>query len=152
MEIIPYKDAHFYQYLATLAPQDLTPFRLAKEQIRDGDQIVTWMDGNKVLALGGVTKLWEGSGEAWILLDQSALRYPIAVRKMAIRYLSEAREQYWRIQATVKADFREGVRFALSLGFSLKNPKGEPMRRYGVDGGDYYMLEMLGVDPWAQQQ
>lgn len=101
------------------------------------------------MAIGGVTKLWEGVGEAWVLIDAEAYKYPIMVHKVAAKVLAGARGEFWRIQATVKTDFREGVRFALSLGFSLNTPLDKPLRRYGVDGRDYYMLEMMGVEPWV---
>lgn len=97
------------------------------------------------MAIGGVATMWEGVGEAWILMDDQARRYPVMARKLCDQYLRQARQEFGRIQATVKSDFREGVRFAQSLGFSL-NTENSPMKRYGLDGGDYHMLEMMGVE------
>ncbi len=146
MEVVPYRELHYHSYLAGLIPRPLGILRGLHRTIKPDDPVFTWFKGEHVMGIGGVTKLWEGVGEAWILLDAEASRYPIMTRKLAAYYLAESRKDFWRIQATIKADFREGVRFALSLGFSL-NTENRPMRRYGVDGQDYHMLEMMGCKP-----
>ena len=150
MKIVQFQTWHYYSFLARLIPRPMADYRSLEKHMTDPTHAVTWMEGERVIAIGGVAEMWRGSGEAWALLSAAALAKPVALRKVAEAYLAGAQQNFWRIQATVRADFREGNRWVQSLGFSHETPTG-PMKGYGPDGADYELYAMEGKMEWAQQ-
>jgi hypothetical protein len=76
----------------------------------------TLLDDDKVLAVGGAHIMWFGAGEGWVLVSPDCLRTPASFAR--------------------HVDDDRAYRFAEWLGFENEGI----MRKYGVDGGDYYRM------------
>lgn len=87
------------------------------------------------LGAAGVVPVHAFRAVAWLLLSEKAGAFmvPIARRVRAGFDLLP----YRRIETTVAADFEAGQRFATLIG--MKCETLEPMKAYGVQGGDEYM-------------
>jgi hypothetical protein len=92
-------------------------------------------DDGTVLACAGITLIWPGLGEAWLLVKpEVARRYRVTLYKAIVEGLREMIAAYHlrRVQAVVIAGFPEGERLAAHLGFTEEGV----MRRYDVLGRD----------------
>jgi len=95
----------------------------------------TGMEGDTVLATGGVHRMWQGVGEAWLLVGKEGYDKPRTVAKYTdyiFQHILEEHEMF-RIQASVSAIDPVANRYAQWLGFE----KEGIMRKYGLDGSDY---------------
>jgi hypothetical protein len=103
-------------------------------------------DDGTVLACAGITLIWPGLGEAWLLVKPDvARRYPVALYKAIVAGLHEmaATHHLRRVQAVVIAGYLEGERLAAHLGFTEEGL----MRRYDVLGRDCVRYAWLPQEP-----
>ena len=159
MQIIPFEKRHYRAFLAAMMPAPMDHLRSIANQVETATHAMTWLNNGVVMGIGGVTIMWGQVGEAWVLVTPEALQQPIQLWKLCKAYLNEASRDYGRIQATVASDFREGIRWALSLGFSFEGPEGKPSRHpyskmagYGPNGEDYYMLAYERSQSWQKSR
>lgn len=98
----------------------------------------TLEQGNEILAVGGVHIMWFGVGEAWLLVSPKALEKPVALARYSKQLLNAivGKTDIRRIQASVHCDDERAFQFANWLGFDYEGK----MRKYGVEGDDYYRL------------
>lgn len=101
----------------------------------------TGMEGDAVLATGGVHPMWEGVGEAWLLVGKEGYEKPTTVAKWTDYLFQHIQEEFglFRIQASVSALDLTANRYAQWLGFE----KEGIMRKYGPDGTDYIRYARL---------
>jgi len=94
------------------------------------------VDG-EVICIGGISLLWTGVGEGWLIGSKLLESNPIYVQKRTLFHLQDAlvKNDLHRIQATTVVGNELTYRWAISLGFQLEGN----MCKYGVDGKDYYM-------------
>lgn len=92
-----------------------------------------WRDGAPIACYGGVL-LWPGNTEVWAVFARD-IGVSMTAAHRAAKALIEANAQP-RLQAYVDAEFAEGVRWALQLGFKAE---GKP-RRYFPNGNDAYLF------------
>jgi hypothetical protein len=99
---------------------------------------VTLEDDGKILAVGGVHVMWFGAGEAWVLVSGDALQAPTSFARYAKRMFGSILQdtQLRRVQASIHVDDDRAYRFAEWLGFENEGV----MRKYGVEGDDYYRM------------
>lgn len=93
------------------------------------------IDG-KVVASAGLVPLWPGVAEAWMIPSDKVDRHRIKVARQ-IRVMFEdvmRRRGIYRAQANLHHNFEKAIRLAEWLGFENEGL----MRRFGVEGGDYY--------------
>ncbi len=101
----------------------------------------TVVDGNKILMVGGVIIMWEGVGEAWLIMTKHSL----SCVKDSYRYIRDVmniiiREQKLRrIQARARADFEKGQKMLKHLGFKYEGCA----REQAPDRTDMYMYGKL---------
>ena len=130
--IVPFKKEH------------LAKINLLFEMTEDGKQSLatyddvigyTGLEGNTVLATGGVHRMWEGVGEAWLLVGKEGYDIPKTVAKYTSYIFQHIQEEHqmFRIQASVSAMDKRANKYAQWLGFE----KEGIMRKYGPDGSDY---------------
>ena len=93
------------------------------------------------MAIGGVTVLWDGVGEAWLAPSEYCFKKPLLLVKTALSVLAGTAKQYnlHRVQCVVRADDRKAQRFALALGFEREST----LVKYGPEGHDYFMMIWL---------
>lgn len=99
-------------------------------QSREGSMAYTALEGDEVLACGGIIDVWPGRGLGWMFLSQNAGRRMLSIT----RAVKRAIEAYplRRIEITVDDGFENGHQWARMLGFRLETP--EPMKGYMPDG------------------
>ena len=121
-KIIPFKKEHLYKINLLF---DMTSS--GKESLGASKDVIgyTGMDGDVVLATGGVHPMWEGVGVA---------RYT----DMLFQHIQEEHKLF-RIQASVSVLDLTANRYAQWLGFQ----KEGIMKKYGPDGTDYVRYARL---------
>lgn len=85
-----------------------------------------------IKACCGVVSYWQGRGEAWAMIDQTAGVHMIGLVRALKRIFATI--DCTRVEATVIANFEAGHRLVKLLGFDLEAPL---MRKYGNKGWDY---------------
>ena len=80
-------------------------------------------DGDRVIACGGVRKVFDGVGEAWSVLSDEALRdHPMAVTRHAKKLLDRAQEdgKFKRLQALCLDENIAAHNWLRRFGFELE--------------------------------
>lgn len=99
---------------------------------------------NKVFAVCGVClSFWQGIGEAWAVVSQEADENPMGIIRAfrrGVEYI-ENTTGLRRVQATVRSDWGQGVRFVKLLGFEFEGR----LRAYGPDGRDHDMYSRVKI-------
>jgi RimJ/RimL family protein N-acetyltransferase len=90
---------------------------------------------DEFLGCAGIKQLWKGVGEAWFFMAPEAMKHSRAIARLVFKQLKSMR-QYHRIQATVEADFKEGIRFMEFLGFKIEGL----LEKYTADAKDSLMF------------
>lgn len=92
---------------------------------------------------GGILPRWPGLATAWMLIGEAMPRraWPVAARRGGAVMAAARREGYRRIEADVKADFVEAVRFAQRMGFVME----WYMDGYTPEGDDYWRAVWRGT-------
>lgn len=97
----------------------------------------------KPIVCGGIHPLWEVGlvAEVWIIMKRGQNKHKFFMLKNIKKYLEEVIKikKYKRIQASIRADFKEGVRFAKWFGMESEGL----MKQYGPDGKDYIRLARI---------
>ena len=105
-----------------------------------GNAYTMWVDDKPVFSFGMVI-LWKGVAEGWVMASQNIFDVKFLAAKtitsMMINHCKKNKIK--RLQTSVKAEFKEGVRFATWLGMKIEGLK----KNYGPDGSDYYQLARI---------
>lgn len=91
----------------------------------------------KIVAMGGIVPIWEGRGQAWMLVANVAGVRMTHVHRVVLQKLVSS--SCTRIEATVDVGFTQGVRWMKMLGFELESY----MKAYRPDGGDMLMFSRV---------
>lgn len=84
----------------------------------------------KLAAVWGVTgTIASNMGYVWLVLTETALKYPIETLRRARQELAKIMETQTELATTVVADDPAAVRFALALGFHAKDWETESNRK-----------------------
>lgn len=110
--------------------------------IRSGDSFChTLVYANEPIAIIGGFLMWPGVMQVWTVLGEGIKKCPIAFHKK----VKEMIELYavglklWRMQMDVNADYKEGMNWALALGFEFESL----MHKYGPNGDDHILFARL---------
>jgi hypothetical protein len=105
-----------------------------------GNAFTMFMDEKPVFAIGLVV-LWNGVAEGWVMASQNIFDIKFLAAKTMLKITNDLckKNKIKRLQTSVKADFKEGVRFATWLGMEIEGLK----KNYGPDGSDYYQLARI---------
>lgn len=102
--------------------------------------VAVW-HGDKLIAVGGIVWLWDGVGEAWVILHTNADEVKMgayrAVRTLFFLLMEEG--AYRRVQAMVRTDWERAVKMIEALGFVREGT----MKAYFPDGTDAYLYAMV---------
>lgn len=130
--IVKYKKDHVYQIEV---PYDLTD--ISRDALSNDKEIVgyTLMDNNVILGIGGVHNMWDGVGEAWLVISKQGFTKPHTVAKWTNIMFDVIQEEhnYKRLQAAVSLKDQTALRFVHWMGFKEEGI----MQKYGPDGSDY---------------
>ena len=137
-KIIPFQKEHLYKINLLF---DMTSS--GKESLGANKDVIgyTGMDGDVVLATGGVHPMWEGVGEAWLLVGKEGYNKPKTVARYTDMLFQHIQEEHklFRIQASVSVLDLTANRYAQWLGFQ----KEGIMKKNGPDGTDYVRYARL---------
>jgi hypothetical protein len=90
---------------------------------------------NHVVAIGGISCLWEGVAEGWFIIGNIGKLFPLAlariVRLMVDRIIKE--NNLFRLQVEKEEKNKKAVRFIKWLKFTEEGI----MKKFGPDGVDY---------------
>jgi RimJ/RimL family protein N-acetyltransferase len=122
MILKPYRAAHAVNLIV----------REVEEPVKKLPDFENWAEANEgpfawsaevdhnVIACGGIGDLWEGVGEAWLLLGKEAVKHRIALCRVILEKLGGALLRYHRIQAHARTDFSLTHMFLRKLGFQVE--------------------------------
>jgi hypothetical protein len=91
------------------------PDRAALQTAIDAGLAFAVIDGDRVVAIGGVRNVWQDRGIAWGLLASGIGATMVPITRAVRRFLSVCPTR--RIEAEVAADHEEGRRWIEMLGF-----------------------------------
>lgn len=91
---------------------------------------------SQILGCGGIKDFGFGKGEVWMLLSNKGRFYPVTVFRYARKVIEIGKEHFNRLQATVREDVPDGVRFLKLMDFQLEGK----CRNYDYDGADVWLM------------
>jgi hypothetical protein len=119
MKLIPYEAEHARNLVLREVEkpvQNLPDFEQWAE-INEGPFAWSALYGDSVVACGGVRDMWDGVGEAWLLLGADSVQFRVPICMAVREKLDEALTKYHRIQAHARMDFSLAHIFLRKLGF-----------------------------------
>ncbi len=95
----------------------------------------------KVVACGGIIRMWPGLAEAWIAVTPLARQHTVFLYRHVLAFLDLVTETYKlrRIEAKLCASFILARKFAHRLGFT----HDALLKRYGPNGEDYMLVSKV---------
>jgi len=102
-----------------------------------GNAYTMFVDGNPVFACG-IVVLWDGVAECWVMASQNVYEMKFLAARTILDLQDKLckKNKIRRLQTSVKADFKKGLRLAEWCGLKVEGLK----KKYGPDGSDYYQL------------
>ena len=102
-----------------------------------GNAYTMFVNGKPVFACG-IVLLWEGVAEGWVMASENVFEMRFLAAKTILEVQNKLckKNKIRRLQTSVKADFKLGLRLAEWCGLEIEGLK----KKYGPDGSDYYQL------------
>ena len=96
---------------------------------------------NDIVLSGGITPMWDGVAEGWVIASKRIFDHKIKSIILIKKRLDLlcVNNNIWRLQTSVKEDFKTGIKFAEFLGLK----KEGLMRMYGPDKTNYYRMAKI---------
>ena len=109
--------------------------------LADKGNAYTLFVNDKPIVAGGIFILWKGVAEGWVLANRNIYDVKfLAAKEIKKRTdLLCKKNKINRLQTSVKANFKTGVRFANWLGLETEGL----MKKYGPDGSDYLRMAKI---------
>ena len=109
--------------------------------LADKGNAYTLFVNQKPVVAAGICILWNGVAEGWVMANKNIFDIKFLFAKEIKKRTDEVckKNKIKRLQTSVKADFKVGVRFAEWMGLE----KEGIMRNYGPDGSDYYRMAKI---------
>ena len=116
-------------------------FKESRICLADKGNAYTLFVKDKPIVAGGIFILWQGVAEGWVLANRNIYDVKfLAAKEIKKRTdLLCKKNKINRLQTSVKADFKTGVRFARWLGLETEGL----MKKYGPDGSDYLRMAKI---------
>lgn len=140
-EIVPFKAEHLKYILRTgMVDVKFQPFLKPElaEVLEGQNKHFAALDDGICVAVGGVTEIWPGRGEAWVIFGKPRRQHFVTLFKMVQRYLQLSNLR--RLEMVVDYDFDAGHRWARLLGFKVE---GERLQGYMPHGGDVTLYAIV---------
>tara|TARA_R110001583_G_scaffold145176_1_gene297208 strand:- start:297 stop:746 length:450 start_codon:yes stop_codon:yes gene_type:complete len=142
-ELKPFKPEHADQIIALGLNDKLMEIDAGYQDNRicdysqKGNAYTMFINGKPVFACG-IVVLWQGVAECWVMASQNIYD----IKFLAVKTILDLQDKLCkknkirRLQTSVKADFKKGLRLATWCGLEIEGLK----KKYGPDGSDYYQL------------
>lgn len=116
------------------------PLRLLYE----GSPGFTGYCGDQFVAAAGIVIPYPGLGEGWAVVGPLAVKHRVWFHRTTLRFMVRFMKDLNlnRLQATVRADWPTGIRWAKHLGFQPETT----LRKFGRNGEDMMMFSILKED------
>jgi len=103
--------------------------------LADDGYAATWITDGRILMSAGVSVVWNGVAEVWVIPSKYVEKYPIAFNRAIREYLSSVMDTFnlHRLQTSSVADEKH-ARWMRWLGFKQEGI----MRQYTTNKTDYY--------------
>ena len=103
----------------------------------EGNAYTMFVNGKPAFACG-IVVLWDGVAECWVMASQNIydMKFLAARTILDLQDKLCKKNKIRRLQTSVKADFKKGLRLAEWCGLEIEGLK----KKYGPDGSDYYQL------------
>jgi hypothetical protein len=136
IEIKPFEVQHLSLFNLKLGEEWMASFfdikTLAIEYAKRGQLFSVFVD-DRVEAIGGFVKLWEGVVEMIAMISPVGKRHIKIIHRTAKNMINVALSNgIWRIQTNVLDGFDKGIRWVERLGFHSEGK----MKKYTPDGRD----------------
>jgi hypothetical protein len=124
-----------------IRPLTIETFDLVKANCKDADcssavcpkyGVEAW-DGDTVVGVGGLTNMWEGVGEYWLMLHKDACG--VSLVRAILKMFKGLGQDYRRVQMTIRAGWDEAAKLAEHCGLK---PEGY-LKGYCPNGDDAWM-------------
>jgi len=102
-----------------------------------GNAYTMFVNDKPVFACG-IVVLWDGVAECWVMASQNIYEMKFLAARTILDLQDKLckKNKIRRLQTSVKADFKLGLRLATWCGLEVEGLK----KKYGPDGSDYYQL------------
>jgi hypothetical protein len=112
----------------------------AKNLVQDHLAFTGIVNDNPIFA-AGMKMIWGQVAEGWVIATSEMWKHPLGVAKAIKKDFAKVAKQnnINRVQTSIRADFKEGLRFAEWLGLENEGL----MKRFGFDGSDQYRYARL---------
>lgn len=136
---IPFEAKHIFGLWGAAERDQMTEHKLIEYAVTyEQHPAVSFVDGEKLVACGGLVIPWPGLAEAWLRAIPDCERYRVGLFRLSKRALEMNIRglKLRRVEATLNSAFAPGIRWAEHLGFwkesELPNfgPRGETFLKY----------------------
>ena len=144
-EIVPYEKRHGDEIVAFGMNDKLMEIDASFTENRIDIAVpglsYTLLCDNQPILGGGIYPLWDGVAEGWVISSKRVFDYKIKSAASVKKRLDLlcTNNKIWRLQTSVKEDFKTGIRFAEWLGLK----KEGLMTMYGPDKTNYYRMAKI---------
>ena len=144
-EIVPYEKRHGDEIVAFGMNDKLMEIDASFTDNRLDTAIpglsYTLLVDNNIILAGGIIPFWDGVCEGWVMSSKRVFDYKIKSAASVKKRLDLlcTNNKIWRLQTSVKEDFKTGIRFAEWLGLK----KEGLMTMYGPDKTNYYRMAKI---------
>ena len=146
--IVPYKKEHgqiilSYQMNHKILEADRHYINVEGDakNLEEDNLAFTGMVNGKPIFSAGMKMIWGQVAEGWVIASSDMWKYPLGVAKAIKKDFARVAKEnnITRVQTSIRADFKEGLRFAEWLGLEEEGL----MKKFGFDGSDQYMYARL---------
>ena len=132
-DIIPFVEEHIYLVETEFEFSEAARRAIGENGVLDGYSLI---DEDDIVACAGVSAMWDGVAEGWIVLSAYAAKHRVSVARYTERLFDDIMKHnnLWRIQASIHTTDEKAIRFAQWLDFEYEGI----MRKFGPDGSDYF--------------
>ena len=144
-EIVPYEKRHGDEIVAFGMNDKLMEIDASFTENRIDIAVpglsYTLLCGTDPVLSGGIFPLWNGVCEGWVISSKRVFDHKIKAAASVKKRLDLlcTNNKIWRLQTSVKEDFKTGIRFAEWLGLK----KEGLMTMYGPDKTNYYRMAKI---------
>ena len=144
-EIVPYEKRHGDEIVAFGMNDKLMEIDASFTENRIDIAVpglsYTLLCDNKPILGGGIYPLWNGVAEGWVISSKKVHDHKIKSAASVKKRLDLlcTNNKIWRLQTSVKEDFKTGIRFAEWLGLK----KEGLMTMYGPDKTNYHRMAKI---------
>ena len=142
MKTIPYKASHAINLQVREVETSLKlckDFSIWAQANEEGMAYTTVNEVGTPFACGGIRPLWQGVGEAWLLLGKNYKPYRCGLYKVVASKVKLGIQVYHRVQAHCRVDFPGADHFLEGLGFQREGY----MRQYYPDRVDAILYSIV---------